>query len=198
MMSRYKFLRSCDILLGFLIDIMKNSLAIIIRFFTFIIAFTAMINAYAFNLDSLSEGQLAFDAGDYDKAVALWRSLALQGNSEAQLFMGLAFANGWGVKKDMNQAAMWYHIAAENENASGQFLLGLHYIASKNDTLMDIGIMWLQRAEKNGDVSAQRFLQKARDKSWFLISEPMQIGEKTAKSMLKSVKNPTSKKEGSS
>jgi TPR repeat protein len=124
------------------------------------------MSVYAEKLDLLSEAQAKFDGGDYQKAASLWRTAALQGNSNAQVLMGLAYANSWGVDKDMRLAEMWYHIAAENNNASGQFLLALYYISSKAD-LLNAGIMWLQRAAANGDVSAQGFLRKAEKKQWF-------------------------------
>ena len=156
---------------------MKTIPGIISRLFATGILFFVCLNAYAFNLESLSQGQEAFNAGDYEKALQLWRNLALQGNTKAQVFTGLAYANGWGVKKDMQQAAMWYHIAAENNDPSAQFLLGLHYIASANDALFEVGVMWLQKASKNGDLSANRFLEKAKLRGWLQVPEQSVIGQ---------------------
>jgi len=127
--------------------------------------FLIPLNAYADKLETLSEAQTAFDLGDYEKAVSLWQSAALTGNSNAQVLMGLAYANGWGVDRDMLSAEMWYHIAAENNNPSGQFLLGLYYLSSKSN--LDAGLMWLKRSAENGDASAQGFLRKAEEKHWF-------------------------------
>jgi TPR repeat protein len=131
-----------------------------------LLLFLIPLSAYAEKLEFLSEAQAAFDIGEYEKAVTLWRTAALNGNSNAQVLMGLAYSNGWGVDRDMHFAEMWYHIAAENNHPSGQFLLGLYYLSSKSD-LLDAGIMWLKRSAENGDVSAQGFLQKAEQKRWF-------------------------------
>ncbi|WP_455210996.1 tetratricopeptide repeat protein [Kaarinaea lacus] len=131
-----------------------------------LLIFLIPLSGYAEKLENLSEAQAAFDIGEYEKAVNLWRTAAFKGNSNAQVLMGLAFANGWGVDKDMRSAEMWYHIAAENNNPSGQFLLGLYYLSSKTD-LLEAGFMWLKRSAENGDVSAQGFLKKAEEKHWF-------------------------------
>lgn len=124
--------------------------------------------SYAENLDSLTEGQHAFNAGDYTKALQLWQKLANDGQPEAQVFVGLAYANGWGVKKNLEEASNWYMRAAENNSASGQFLLGLHYVTTGvNQYDVRVGIKWLKRAADNGDKQAIRFLKKAKRRHWF-------------------------------
>jgi TPR repeat protein len=119
-------------------------------------------------LDSLAEGQLAFNNGDYAKALELWQKLAQDGQPEAQVFVGLAYANGWGVKKNLEEASNWYMRAAENNSPSGQFLLGLHYVTTGiNQYDVRVGIKWLKRAADNGDKQAIQFLKKAKRRNWF-------------------------------
>lgn len=133
----------------------------------FAITFGASI-AYAEKLESLSEGQEAFNSGDYAKALELWQKLAQDGQPEAQVFVGLAYANGWGVKKNLEEASNWYMRAAENNSPSGQFLLGLHYVTTGiNQYDVRVGIKWLKRAADNGDKQAIRFLKKAKRRNWF-------------------------------
>lgn len=115
---------------------------------------------------TLQDGQNAFNAGNYDLAFAQWQTLATQGHTEAQVFVGLSYANGWGVDKDPRLASVWYKKAALKENASGQFLLGL-YLISGDDADLSKGVMWLRRAAENGDESARRFMKKARLRGWF-------------------------------
>ena len=120
------------------------------------------------SLDSLAEGQLAFNKGDYAKALELWQKLARDGQPEAQVFVGLAYANGWGVKKNLEEASNWYMRAAENNSPSGQFLLGLHYVTTGiNQYDVRVGIKWLKRAADNGDKQAIQFLKKAKRRNWF-------------------------------
>ena len=114
----------------------------------------------------LQDGQAAFNTGNYDLAFSLWQTLATQGHSDAQVFVGLSYANGWGVDKNTKLASHWYQKAASGNNASGQFLLGLYFISGK-ETDLPTGVMWLRRAAENGDVSAKRFLKKAKRRGWF-------------------------------
>jgi TPR repeat protein len=114
----------------------------------------------------LSQGQAAFNAGNFHQAFKLWKALADQGQHEAEVFVGLAYANGWGVEKDMQAASRWYKKAAEKNNPSGQFLLGLHYV-SQHKAKTATGLKWLRKAAANGDNSAQRFLDKANARHWF-------------------------------
>lgn len=127
------------------------------------------LRLFAFNLNNLSEGQAAFNAGNYTQALTLWRVLAEQGQPDAQVFVGLAYANGWGTEKDITKSIYWYRMAAENNNSTGQFLLGLFYLDSDNQSESLQGIRWLQKAANNGDPSAIVFLDKARQKKWFEI-----------------------------
>jgi TPR repeat protein len=124
--------------------------------------------SYAENFDTLAAGQQAFNAGNYSKALKLWQKLADKGQPEAQVFVGLAYANGWGVKKNLEEASNWYMRAAENNSASAQFLLGLHYVTTGvNMYDVRVGIKWLKRAANNGDKQAIQFLKKAKRRNWF-------------------------------
>jgi TPR repeat protein len=114
----------------------------------------------------LSQGQAAFNAGNFNQAFKLWKALADQGHHGAEVLVGLAYANGWGVEKDMRTASRWYKKAAEKNNPSGQFLLGLHYV-SQREAKTAAGLKWLRKAAANGDDSAQRFLDKANARHWF-------------------------------
>lgn len=119
----------------------------------------------------LENGQQAFNAGNHAHAFALWQTEATRGNPQAQVFVGLAYANGWGVDKSPELAGIWYRKAAINNNTSGQFLLGLYYIQQQGDKRAD-GLHWLQRAAQGGDAEAQAFLDKGHAKGWFRDIQP--------------------------
>jgi len=138
----------------------------------YLLIFTTLFSvasvSYAEKLDSLLEGQSFFNEGNYTKALQIWHDLAEQGLPEAQVFVGLAYANGWGVKKNMDEASSWYMKAAENNSPSAQFLLGLHYVTTGvNQYDVRVGIKWLKRAADNGDKGAIKFLKKAKKRRWF-------------------------------
>ncbi len=118
------------------------------------------------NLDGLQAGQRAFNAGNFILSFALWTTLATQGHADAQVFVGLSYQNGWGTPKSAKLAEIWYQKAARNNNASGQFLLGLQYIRGSHADRSK-GLMWLQRAAANGELSAQEFIEKGQKRGWF-------------------------------
>ena len=122
--------------------------------------------ALADDMTELHEGQVAFNSGDYGLSFALWSNLATQGHTDAQVFVGLSYENGWGTAKNAKLAEIWYQKAAKNNSATGQYLLGLRYIQG-SDSNRAKGLMWLQRAAANGDSSAQQFLDKGQARGWF-------------------------------
>jgi TPR repeat protein len=123
-------------------------------------------NVSAEELSPLAAGQSAFNAGNYNLSFSLWSTLATQGNAEAQVFVGLSYDNGWGTDRSARLARVWYQKAAKNNNTSGQYLLGLHYIQGTSAERAK-GLMWLQRAADNGDSAAQHFIQKGKKRGWF-------------------------------
>ncbi len=52
---------------------------------------------------------------------------AQQGDARAQLNVGLAFKNGWGVAQDNQQAVHWFTLAANQGNAAAQDDLAIMY-----------------------------------------------------------------------
>ncbi len=75
----------------------------------------------------LQDGQVAYRLGDYAAAMRYWRPLAEQGNSVAQVNLGVMYAQGQGVPQDYAQAVAWFRKAADQGNALGQVALGNTY-----------------------------------------------------------------------
>lgn len=146
----------------------------ILLVFTLVTA-THLSAAFAADFSDLTAGQAAFNRHQYDKAFSIWMSLAQQGNSDAQVFVGLAYQNGWGVSKDLQRSNMWFQMAAESENPAGQFFLGLHYVSSKDPKTVSTGVQWLVQAAENGDTSAKQFLIKARIRRWFDVPSTLNM-----------------------
>ncbi|MBH64573.1 MAG: hypothetical protein CL569_19435 [Alphaproteobacteria bacterium] len=63
------------------------------------------------------DGLAAYQAGDYQKAIRLWKPLAEQGGVDAQSYLGLMYDFGEGVPKDDAKAVHWYRKAAEQGHA---------------------------------------------------------------------------------
>ena len=73
------------------------------------------------------DGLEAYARGDYGNALLEWWPLAIQGNADAQLYLGVMYQNGSGSPQDFAEAAKWYRLAADQGNAKAQFNLGFMY-----------------------------------------------------------------------
>jgi hypothetical protein len=95
---------------------------------TLLAALTAlMLFATPVGAEDWEDGLDAYYAGDYQKALRLWKPLAEQGDTEAQFNVGYMYAHGRGVPEDETKAVHWYRKAAEQGLASGQLGLGVMY-----------------------------------------------------------------------
>jgi TPR repeat protein len=72
-------------------------------------------------------GLAAFKSKDYLRAYKEWKAGAEAGQAEAQFDLGVLYAQGLGVQRDLNQAASWYRKSADQGNAEAQFALGQMY-----------------------------------------------------------------------
>ncbi len=81
------------------------------------------------------------------------------GDADAQLNLGLMYANGKGVPKDVAKAVEWYQKAAAQGNAKAQFNLGVAY-ANGAGVPKDVAkaMEWYQKAAARGHARAQRIL----------------------------------------
>jgi uncharacterized protein len=84
---------------------------------------------------------------------------ARMGDVDAQYHLGLMYANGAGVKKDLTQALEWITRSAERGHAGAQFLLGRHLagdagvgVTRQADDAR--ALEWLMRAGQQGHARA--------------------------------------------
>lgn len=101
------------------------------------------------------EAAAAFAAGDYTKALQEIVPLAQEGDPRGQYAMGVLYENGYGVTKDLKQAAGWYLKAAEQGNTDAQYNLGAMY---EHGVGMPVNYpeaaRWYRPAAEQGDVDA--------------------------------------------
>lgn len=72
-------------------------------------------------------GMQAFRNKDYGKAFAEWKAAAEAGQAEAQFDLGVLYAQGKGVQRDLTTAERWYRKSAEQGNSEAEFALGQMY-----------------------------------------------------------------------
>lgn len=113
----------------------------------------------------VEDGASAYEKGDYETALKLWRPLAEQGDAEAQRSLGQMYDFGRGIAKDEAQATLWYLKAAEQGSAGAQYRLGMTYVYGRKSAPdnLAVGLFWFEKAAYQGDINAQRTLGELRE-----------------------------------
>lgn len=76
---------------------------------------------------SYEEGKQAYLNKDYESALKILKPLAEEGDSQAQITMGLMYDYGHGVEKDPAESIKWYRMAAEQGVPLVQHDIGVKY-----------------------------------------------------------------------
>ncbi len=97
-------------------------------------------------------GADAWEAGNYTRALALWRPLAEAGDPDAQYNLAQAYRLGRGVTANPALALDWYLKAARQEHpeAQGNYGLMLFQSGQRREAMP-----WLEKAAGRGDARAQ-------------------------------------------
>jgi TPR repeat protein len=98
----------------------------------------------------------AAEQGDFVTALRLWRSLAEQGDADAQYNLGVMYSNGDGVPRDYAEAMKWHRKAADQGNGNAQFNLGFMYDLGRGMPQNYIeALKWYSLAANQGVAIAQ-------------------------------------------
>jgi len=109
-----------------------------------------LIAAPAVRSNQFTDGRQAFLAGDYERALQLWRPLAEAGDRRAQFGLGTLHYEGAGVDRDMAEAARWFRRSAEQGYPPAEFNLGNAYKHGRGVEQSDeqANLWWLKAAEQ--------------------------------------------------
>ncbi len=77
------------------------------------------------------DGWDAFERGDYQGALNVWKSLAQRGDPNMAVLTGTIYDFGQGVPQDDAEALKWYLSAAEAGNGNGQYRAASIYARSR-------------------------------------------------------------------
>jgi TPR repeat protein len=94
---------------------------------TLMLAFAAAaltFGSLAARADALQDGARAFQGGQYNRALAIWRPLAVQGNPTAQNNIGIMYLDGKGVPQNTSEAVRYLSLSAAAGSSLGQNNLG--------------------------------------------------------------------------
>ncbi len=97
----------------------------------------------------------AFDRGDYATALRELKPLAEKGDARSQYAMGVMAENGFGMPKNLAEAASWYRKAAEQGNADAEYNLGAMYEHGIGMPVNHVeAARWYRPAAEAGDIDA--------------------------------------------
>jgi uncharacterized protein len=100
------------------------------------------------------DGYAAYAAGDYQKALRIWKPFAEQGNVLAQFRLGRMYEVGEGVPQNYAKAVYWYTRASHYVRA--QFNLGAMYQRGAGVPVDHAkAVHWYSKAAKLGFSKAQ-------------------------------------------
>lgn len=84
------------------------------------------------------------------------KAKAEKGDAQAQVNLGVRYANGGGVTKDAGEAVKWYRKAAEQDHGQAQFNLGLSLYKGKGVRQDHAeAVKWFRQAADQGHANAQ-------------------------------------------
>lgn len=95
------------------------------------------------------------DEGNFQEAWKWFQKAAEQGNSDAEMFCGMAYLNGIGVTKNIDRARSFIIKAAQNGDGAGQSELAKLFLNSKHQQDQKMGMIWLKKAVDKGDLNAE-------------------------------------------
>jgi len=79
----------------------------------------------------MEDAVAAFEAGDFEAAVALWTPLANGGDGQAQYLLAYMHLTGRGIPQDFLRAETYFRMASEQRNTSGQTLLAELFVQGR-------------------------------------------------------------------
>lgn len=144
------------------------------------------------------EGEDAYQAGDYEKALRIWRPLADQGFSRALRGIGTMYLRGEGVEQNRIEAELCYQNAAKHDTSSMLILAEMYLDGTLSGTLEE-ALHLAERAKACGSSQAQEIIDRIRSamlkkKPQPAVSQPASAGlqEKTAACQPKDAASPPS------
>jgi len=113
---------------------------------------------------------LLFAAEQESPVITNLRIKARQGLAGAQHNLAEMYANGYGVPKDLVEAAGWYIKSAAQGYGEAEFSLGLVYLKGAGVPRDEVeGLAWIMIAAQPGNVTLVKFREKLE----------LQLGPKT-------------------
>lgn len=103
--------------------------------------------------------RVAYEAGDYETAFALWQPAAETGDKEAQNALGTLYYLGLGRERDYHKALQWFEAAASQGHPGAQRNAAMIYLDGMG-VPQDFysAYVWLYASFHQGNESADRYI----------------------------------------
>ena len=126
------------------------------RYLVTILAIFSLAFSSAAVAGDYRDGRDAYDAGDFDTAMAVWAPAAESGDAGSQYGMGLLYSEGIVVPMDDIQALKWFGLAADQGHGEAQYKLGIMHANGWGVPMSETEAMkWYLLASENGVTAAQ-------------------------------------------
>ena len=126
------------------------------RYLVSVLAIVSLFLSAAVGAGSYEDGRKAYDAGDFDKAMAVWAPAAESGDADSQYGMGLLYADGIVVPMDDVEALKWFGLAADKGHGEAQYKLGVMHANGWGVPMSEAEAMkWYLLAAGKGVTAAQ-------------------------------------------
>ncbi|MGD8940851.1 MAG: sel1 repeat family protein, partial [Gammaproteobacteria bacterium] len=113
------------------------------------------------------QAEQAYDNGDYEQAIRLWRQMANQKDPRAQNQLGEMYSKGRGVRRDFSQAEFWFERSAHQGYSDAQYnLASLHRSGRGVRKDPKKAAKWFLEAAKQGHIKAQYNLGVMYENGW--------------------------------
>ena len=132
----------------------RNSLCT--AYFTVLTGFILCTLVFNVVAGTYEEGKQAYLNKDYSRALEILQPLAENGNSQAQITMGLMYDYGHGVPRDAAESVRWHRLAAEQGASMVQHDLGVKYFQGQGvDQNYQEAAKWWQMSASAGIADSQ-------------------------------------------
>src|SRR3954463_9867397 len=125
------------------------------------LALLMLVPSMSTALADAAAGSVAFEKGDYGRAMAEWASAAERGDPDAEFGLGMLYERGDGaVRQSYKEADRWYQKAAEHDHVGAQHRLALIWSAGSEGFPANLAeaYKWILLASERGlatEVKAQ-------------------------------------------
>ena len=104
-------------------------------------------------------GSVCMAYGEDAQAAAHYRHAAAKGNCDGMRNLGLCYAKGRGVPKDLKQAFNHFMLAAQQGSAQAQIFVGLCFAKGSGiDKSPEEAVKWFRKGAEQGNKEAQMYL----------------------------------------